>query len=430
MVARGAAGPGGGRDPDTVGRRAPEAAGVRARRAVGWASAALALAVTPACDRSTQPPGSADPPPRTVSEDEVQVLGTSDRITRVAELLPTVDGRVWVLNTAPPYFLVFDGNGRVERSFGDEGGGPDEFGFPVGLVAGPGGGVWTYDLLRHALTRVSGRDRRSVPLPQGALPPPSLVSFENATLRPGPLWMEATDDRILVARSVPAGAAQYSGRLWNAEIVALDLDGDAGPTVEPVLSLPETVGSVEERYPGATTFAPYPLWTSCPGGAFAIYDPNRNALRRIVAPDREVSVVELPQEQWVPLDAQGLFDMTYRQLRDEMPAGQLPDSAEWRRMMDEQFAQLGPRGADVFPEYADLQCSPDGRIWLQPFDVRAGGFGRGPRWLVVDEDGALEAWTFPEDFRPHAFTRDRVWGTTSDELGVQSVAWVERPGPP
>ena len=172
-------------------------------------------------------------------------------------------------------------------------------------------------------------------------------------------------------------------------------------------------------------FAPYPLWSSCPGGAFAVYDPNRNALRRVDPPGEDLGVVRLPAEQRVPLNAQGLFDMTYRQIRDEMPSAQRPDSAEWRRLMDEQFARLGPRGADVFPEYADLRCAPDGTVWLQPFDVRGGAFGRGPRWLEIDEDGGVRTWTFPDRFRPYAFTRDRVWGTTADELGILSVAWVE-----
>ncbi|HSM07246.1 MAG TPA: hypothetical protein VK858_21645, partial [Longimicrobiales bacterium] len=332
----------------------------------GRAALLCALVAMPGCDRANEAAAPGDRSDRIVTEDEVHVLGTSDEITLVAELLPGDDGRVWVMNTAAPWFLVFDSTGAVERSFGRQGGGPEEFGFPVGLVRGPDGHVWTYDLMRHALTRISTSERRTVSIPQETATPPTLVSFENATLRSGPLWMEASGDQILVARSGGTEGAEYSARLWHAEIVGIPLDEAATPTGDPILSLAELVGSSEERYPGATMFAPYPLWSSCPGGAFAVYDPNENALRRVAPPGEELGEVRLPPERRVPLNAQGLFDMTFRQIRDEMPSAQRPDSAEWRRLMDEQFARLGPRGADVFPEYADLQCTPDSTVWLQP----------------------------------------------------------------
>ncbi len=362
---------------------------------------------------------------RTVAPEEVRVHATSDHVSRVVDLAPAPDGRVWVLNSSDPFFVVFDAEGDLDRSFGNEGGGPEEFNIPRALVLDSAGAVWTHDVLRQRFVRLSGGELRIVPLPQDELPLASFVTFEDAGLRVGPAWVGEWGGRVLVGRVPPSAPPQGSVRLWDAELVSFRLDPDSVVTPRRVLSIPEVVGDSEERFPGATFFAPYPIWTPC-GDGFALYDPNRNQLRRVDSAGADLQAVDLPAERRVPLSAEGMFRLAFDQLRAEMPSAQQPDSAEFRQMMDAQFPEFRARSADVFPEYADLRCSPDERAWLQRFDVSGGWFGRGPRWLVIDRDGAVAEWTFPSSFRPLAFTERRVWGVATDELGVPSVAWVER----
>lgn len=360
-----------------------------------------------------------------VAADAVQVLGTSDRITRVLDMVPADDGRVWVLNSASPYFVVFGSDGQVERAFGVQGGGPDEFGFPVRIVSGPGVEVWTYDVTRHSLIRVSGEERRVHALPQKTLPMPALLSFENGG-RPGPPWMEGNNGDFLIARvgspNVPSGPL----RLWDGDIYRLRSDTSglmADVNFPPIADL---LGDPASRYPGATTFGPYPLWTVCGDGLVVLYDPLRNQVRRIRSGGQELEPFDLPDERQVPLNADRLFGMIYRQMREDTPAGQRPDSAEARQQFEGQLREFQRQSAGVFPEYADLRCSSDGALWIQPFDVETGLFGRGPAWLTFGEDGTQTAVEFPEGFRVFAFRTDRVWGTSEDELGVASVAWIGR----
>lgn len=96
-----------------------------------------------------------------VLSEAVHVVGTSDAIARITDLQSAADGRIWVLNSigVEPFFVALGPDGRVEREFGLSGGGPAEFGAPVALVRGPTGEVWTYDLTRHALIRISTQER-------------------------------------------------------------------------------------------------------------------------------------------------------------------------------------------------------------------------------------------------------------------------------
>ncbi|MQA91504.1 MAG: hypothetical protein GEU90_14975 [Gemmatimonas sp.] len=97
----------------------------------------------------------------TVSLDATHVLTTPDDVERVVDLQPTNDGRVWVLNSAAPFFVVLGPNGQVERQFGEQRGGPEEFGIPVALVRGAEpADVWMYDVRRNTLILISAGGRR------------------------------------------------------------------------------------------------------------------------------------------------------------------------------------------------------------------------------------------------------------------------------
>jgi hypothetical protein len=360
----------------------------------------------------------------TVAPEAVRILGSSESIARVADLVQAGDGRVWVLNSTSPWFVVFGADGRVQQAFGDQGGGPDRFGFPASIVRGPAAEVWAYDFTRHSLIRVSGEDRRTYALPQEPLPSTALLSFANAGVRPGPPWLEGKNGRFLVARARSVNPPSSPLRLWDAEIYSLRPDTSGVLAYERDAAIADLLGDPASRYAGATTLMPYPLWTQCEDGPFTLYDPLRNLLRRFTPAGQEIDPFELPAEQRVQLTADRMFGMMYRQLREEMPAGQRPDSVQMHQQLEGQLHQFIEQSAGRFPEYADLRCAPDGTPWLQPFDVETGLFGRGPAWLRFGEDGTRTAVTFPTWFRVFAFASDRIWGTMQDTLGLFSIAWV------
>lgn len=389
------------------------------RRLRPWVSAgALVLGACQPAGPTADLAGVVEVPP-----DAVHVLATLDVVTRVRDLQPTGDGRVWVLDTMAPYFLVLGPDGQVERHFGEQGGGPEEFDAPVALVRGADpSDIWTYDVPRNALIRVSTGVRRDLALPRDSIPVSSLVSFRGAGVNPAPPWLQGTRDGFLLARARVAHN-ESALHLWDADILLLGAE-EAAPSVELYMPLADLLGDPASRYGAATIMLPYPLWTVCADGTVALYDPLANTLRHLEREAEELAVYTLPDERRMRITEDLVFDLFYRQLRDDVPSAQLPDEAEMRRLTEEQNRQFVSASAGVFPEFADLRCAADGSLWLQPFDVTTGRLGQGSDWLRFAADGSHTSISLPAGFRTFRIEGDRMWGTIQDTLGVASVAWI------
>ncbi len=397
--------------------------GVGPVRGPGWSLiAALLLA---ACQGDASPGHAGQP--IVLSAVDVHVVATSDALARIVDVQPAGDGRVWVLNSTEPFFVAVGADGHVERAFGREGGGPEEFGGPVELARGPAGEVWTYDVPRNALRRISDERPRDLRLPSDSLPPGKLVSFQDAGMRPAPPWIQSRGTGFLVGRKRPSAPPAGGLGIWRADIVWLGLDAPA-VSLEPSTPVADLLGDPTQRYPGATLFLPYPIWTSCGDGSLGMYDPLANTLRRLAPDGGEEQPIALPEERREPVTFDRFFGMVYRQLKEQVPSSQLPDSAHTRSILQEQFRRSDGTLADVFPEYADLRCTDGGTLWLQPFDVAGGRFGRGSEWIRFDADGSRTTIVLPDAFTVHRIEDDRLWGAVVDSLGVPAVAWVRVEG--
>ena len=385
------------------------------------ALAALPLLVacatdTPARDANT---------PVVVAQGQVHVLAAPGVLARVLDLEVASDGRIWILNSVEPFFVVVAPDGRMERAFGATGDGPEEYGFPVGLVRGPTSGeVWTYDVPRHALRRVGPDAGPDLRLPSDSLPPSSLVSFQGAGFRPANPWLAPAAGGILLARGRPSTEPWTGLRLWKADVRLIRTDGVA-PLVLPRQAVADLLGDPAKRWPGATLFLPYPVWAVCRDGGLALYDPLRNALRRFTPGGDEHQPIVLPDERRVALTFDRFFGMFDRQYHEEVPASQRVDSAQMRASFKAQFSQLTAMSADVFPEYADLRCVGDGTLWIELFDTGSPGLGRGPEWWRYRSDGSRTVFRLPDGFTAFRFREGRVWGARVDSLGVPSVAWID-----
>ncbi len=361
-----------------------------------------------------------------VAPEQVQELAAPDGLARVLDMEVTTDGRIWVLNSVEPFFTVLSPDGRVERAFGTEGGGPEEYGFPVGLVRGPGPGeVWAYDVPRHALRRVGPEADLDLALPPDSFPASSAVSFHGAGFRPARPWLEPAPDGIRLARGRPSTDPWSGLRMWRADIHLLRTD-DTTARFEPRQQVADLLGDPGTRWPGATMFLPYPVWSVCGDGGLALYDPLRNEIRRFTAAGEEREPIALPDERRLALTLErfyGMFDLEYR---EQVPASQRVDSTQMRASFERDFPQLAALSADAFPEYADLMCTgEDHMLWLQPFDTESPGLGHGPEWWRFAQDGTRTVFRLPDTFTAFRFRAGRVWGSMVDSLGVPSVAWID-----
>jgi hypothetical protein len=358
----------------------------------------------------------------TVPHDAIQVLTSLDVVTRVVDLEPTSDGGVWVLNSIAPYFVVVGPDGRVERQFGLQGGGPGEFNRPIALVRGMGPGeVWAYDWGRNALIDISAGERRELALPRDSFPLPSLISFKGAGINPAPPWLERTRDGFLLARA-RATREESALHLWNADILLVQ----EGPEtrVDPYMPVGDLLGDPASRYGAATVLIPYPLWTACTDGSLGLYDPLANTLRRFTEEHEEIGALALPDERRLPMTADLIFEMFYRQFAGDRPSAQVPDKEQMRRLTAEQNDEFVRNSASFFPEYSDLRCVSDGTFWLRRFDATSGRLGQGPDWLRAAADGSRTRVVVPREFTVFRIGRWRIWGTLQDSLGVEAIAWI------
>lgn len=360
--------------------------------------------------------------PTVVTLEDVNLVPTPDMLARIVDVEPAGDGRIWVLNALEPFFVVIGTDGQVERSFGRRGGGPGEFDDPIALVRGPSGRMWTFDNLRKAFRPVAGDQERDLALPTEW----QVVSFENAGMgmvATAP-WVQSQDGDFLIARRRPSAPASGGLGIWHADIYRVGMDAE-GVSLEVALAVPDVLADPGERYPGATILVPYPLWTVCSDGAFGLYDPLENALRRFAPNGREEPAIALSEERRESVTFDRVFGMVYRLFAERRPGGQAPDSMQMRSVLQAQFAQREGGFAEVFPEYADLRCTDEGTFWLQPYRVADGRFERSPEWTRLSRDGSCSRLLLPETFTLHRIDGDRIWGTVMDSLGVPAIAWVD-----
>lgn len=385
----------------------------------------LAVATIAALSVGACGSGEADPSvPIEVPLAAIDVVSGIEAVTRVVDMQPAPDGLVWILNSQPPYFVVVDGDGDVQREFGDEGGGPQEFDRPVALVRERGTpSVWTYDAVRNALMEVSSADRRTLALPRDSVPLPSLVSFKGAGINPAPPWLESSAGGFLFARARTT-YAESALHLWNADVMRASAD-DGNADIEMVAPLADLLGEPQSQFGSATVLLPYPLWTSCPDGALGLYDPLSNTLRRFTVTGEETTSLELPDPRPVTMTSDAVFEMFYRQFVEDRPGGQLPALEEMRRLTQDQNEEFVRNSSEHFPEYSELQCEPAGVFWLRRFDATTGRLGMGSDWIRITADGATLPVSLPPAFRVFRIEGGQMWGTLRDDLGVESIARID-----
>ena len=252
-----------------------------------------------------------DPPGRVViSAADVQVVGAPGALARIVDMEAAGDGRIWVLNSVEPFFVVLGTDGQVHRSFGRRGGGPAEFEDPIELVRGPDGRIWTFDNLRRAIRPLSDEQTPDVALP----PNWRVVSFENAGMgmvATAP-WVQSQGRDMLVARKRPSAPPSGGLGTWHADIYRVGVDS-VGLEWEQGVAVPDLLGDPGERYPGASILVPFPIWAACGDGTLVLYDPLANTIRRLASDGGEGSSIPLGVARNEPVDFRPRF-------RDGVPA--------------------------------------------------------------------------------------------------------------
>lgn len=402
---------------------------------------------------ASEPGDTPSPGPIVVDASAFHVFATSDQIASVEDLAVLDDGSVWALNSVEPLLLGFDSEGEAIGTRGQLGGGPNEFGAPVGFVGGGlGGEAWVFDVRRHALIRASGaaESREELPLPRDAIPPGTVTT--GLGVLSGAIRTARLGDEVIVPRRIGAGelpATAYWTVMFESELVALRPETGA---VRAVVSLPAVLGDLQAHFEAVGAgFPPFPLWfrlwAVCPGGesgsaggdrsgdVLRIYDFVRDQLRGFTADGAELEPIPVPAPFTTATArefALAAFDLAAAERVGAVTPGMADMSAaDSARILDAMVPSLQgtpEQLAAMLPKFVDFRCADDDTMWLRPLDLDRGGMEGGPGWLRIAPDGATREVRFPERFDPYRFVGGRVWGVLRDELDVASIAWLDTPG--
>lgn len=406
-----------------------------ASRAVKAVVTAALVASLVSCDPNSGGTSDTADGPMEIPSTAVAILGTSDALAVVVDLEVLPDGTVWVLNSLAPFFVGFDASGDVIAAHGVEGGGPEEYRLPSAFVTGGlDGEAWVLDVRRHSLIRVSKPDQpwSEIRLPRGTLPPGTvqggmdLMSSVVRTARLGP--------EVILPRStgtLESGVFTLVEKILKADLMRFD---PATEVVERVLTLG---AALEDPFTGfEATEGGFPLWkrlwSACGPDQLRAYDRVRNQLRGFDRSGMELRPIDLPAPQFTEVTprefARAVFAL--RQAEATGAVGNRLNEADSLRLINEMVQ--GVKGdpsqlAAYLPRYVDFRCSDDGTMWLQPFDIDAGGLRGGRVWHRISSEGRFRMVTLPENFDALRFTVDRVWGVQRDELDLASIAWAPIP---
>lgn len=366
-------------------------------------------------------PAQSDVETSQVTLSDLAADGTSEVLTHVEDMVISGDS-VWVLNSNEPFFLVFDSAARFARAWGEQGGGPEEFGDPTSLLRHPESGeVWTYDAVRHEIR----------PLQPAAtdgpvfIPAPSarhLVSLDFAGMGPGRPWIEFRPGDVVAASTDPSTPG--TERIWRSALIGM------GPTGETDTLLDVTrrsAGAVRDGGRTGSLFGPHPLWALCPDQTLVYWDQLRQSIDRLDPRGQLVSSTPLPPSREQAVTVEGLAGMMLDREAQLAPPDARMDSAQLRAALEVDLAGLGQQLSDVFPDYSALECDARSHSWIQPFDARNPRMGRGSLWIRIVR-GELHHVRFPDEFTPFQFGEDEVWGVLTDSLDVPFVAGFALPG--
>lgn len=318
-------------------------------------------------------------------------------ISRLAED-PT--GGIYVFDRQVPEIRRFDSAGTFLYTVGRSGDGPGEYdALSLGMVVDPTGVLYVHDWGNQRLVRFSK---------DGQVLDPWRVESSFLTTRRGTWLYSDGPGQVLLTTEVGE----------NPALLVLQ-DGATADT----LIVPRLPGVPQQRG------GPYRIqlyWSWHPDGYFlaGVSDEYSFDLRRSDGVLRIVrNVEELPVH---PEEA----DAIRRQF-------------EW---MEQQPNYRAPEGAwlpPTMPPFRGIEVGSDGRIWVQrntdPIAVALDGRPNAPPpvpwrqpfvYNVFEEDGTfLGGVRFPEQFEPHLFGSDHVWGVRRGDFGEQYVVRLTlRPG--
>ncbi len=331
---------------------------------------------------------------------------------QIAGVAVMSDGRIALVDQQAQHLKVFSPDGVLERTIGQAGSGPGEFGPGVGpVLAGRGDTLVVPDL---------GNQRVNVIPPDASDPAEFRISFERGI----PARWDVTESGDLVYQLRSLNLPNTEQRDTTDLIASVTY---AGEIIDTVMTprRGESLTFTEDGQPKRMIFSPEPSWAMIAGDGicFAVNDQYRLS---IYDQQGELArVITLPRDRKPVTEADIDFFMRTvdRLLREQgVPEQQA------------QIIRSTFNFAEHFPAFLQFIPGPEGTLWVQrvqepsgmtPEELEAwnplldlGAAG----WDIFDREGRyLGAIDMPHRFSPVVFEGDRLYGIWRDEFDVQYV---------
>jgi len=331
---------------------------------------------------------------------------------QIAGIAVTTDGQIILVDQQAQHLKVFGADGTYERTIGQAGSGPGEFGPGVGPI-----------LLGRADTLIVpdlGNQRVNILRSDGSEPTSFRMSFEQGI----PARWDMTETRDLVYQLRSLNLPNTEQRDTLDLIVTASYAGEMLDT----LMTPrrgESLTFGEDGQPIRMIFSPEPVWSmvGADGLCFAVNDVFR--LNMYDALGNLNRIVTLPTERKPVTDADIEFFMqTVDRLLNEQ--GVPPQQAE--------IVKSTFNFADFFPAFLQMMPGPNGSLWVQRVQEPTGMTPEeleawnplldlgASEWEILDAEGRyMGVLDMPHRFQPFTFEGDLVYGIWRDEFDVQYV---------
>ena len=329
---------------------------------------------------------------------------------QIAGLDVTSDGRILVLDNQAQHIKVFSVDGVFERTVGQAGSGPGEF--------GPGAAVLMVGAADTVIVPDAGNQRVNVILLGEGESTSFPLSFEEGI----PMrWQVSNSGSLVVQRRAL--------NLPNQEAVNLDLiarQAYDGTIVDTLLTPPRgDTFSFGGGLPEFHFFAPEPIWTLLNDGTFVHAVNNEYRISAAGTDGSVTRIITMPAEP-VPVSEQDIEIITGLIMRLMEEQGVPPQALDGIRQ--------GISYEDFFPAFTQMRNGPEQSLWVQrngvPSDMTEDEqenwnplLDQGSDdWDVFDADGRFMGFvTMPERFTPFSLKGDLFYGVWRDEFEVQYV---------
>lgn len=348
-------------------------------------------------------------PPATESPTEVSAMPVASLergddedylFSRIMGIVALDGGRV-VVGESDGTLRIFAADGTLERRTGGNGEGPGEFAFLSRLTRLPGDTVAAPDG-RRGRTFFFAPDGSYLDetIWTGRIPPRP----EGSSVCISPhVWDVFPDRRLLaVGQQCVVGTGEAGPNAYVGDILTIDDEGVATVATIPIIAVTEDPGAEDAmmRFRTPPVYGRPALVTQ--GDRILVAIPSLGLRIRGLRTDGSLA-----------------FD-----LRDATP--EPPLTPDLQRRIEEGWPSAIALMHDdpIWPETLEgwdtLRVTADGSIWART--MKPGPDPSGELWTVFSSDGTgRERLRMPPGFTLHDARDGRIWGVTTDEMGVEEV---------